>query len=76
MARALNITMKNLFTSEVTPKSTRSEANQTLSGLRQTKLGDRGNGRPLLAWSSWPGQSGRSFVPGRNESNLMKSQLG
>ena len=34
--------MKNLFTSEVTPKSARSEANQTLSGLQQTKLGDRG----------------------------------
>jgi hypothetical protein len=68
--------MKTLSTSEATFEDARLEINQTLNGLQNVKLGDRGVGRPFLAAYHRPVQSGRSFARGYDDSDFMKSQLG
>jgi hypothetical protein len=68
--------MKTLFTLEAPIESGRSETNQTLNGPPNSKVGDRGLGRPFLAGYHRPVQSSRSSVRGCDESDFMKSQLG
>jgi hypothetical protein len=68
--------MKTLSTSEVTSENARLVINQTLDGLQNAKLGDRGVGRPFLAAYHRPVQSGPISGRGYDESDFMKSQLG
>ena len=72
----LNLIMKTLSTSEATFENVRLEINQTLNGLQNANLGDRGVGRPFLAVYHRPVQSDRNSARGCDESDFMKSQLG
>ena len=74
--RALDIIMKNLFEAEGPLNVESSETNQTLNGLENAGLRDRGFGKPSLAGCSRLVQSGRSSGRGCDVSDLMRSQLG
>jgi hypothetical protein len=68
--------MKTLSTSEATFENVHLEINQTLNGLQNANLGDRGVGKPFLAVYHRPVQSDRNSARGYDESDFMKSQLG
>ena len=74
--RALNTIMKALLMVGPPFKNGRPETNQTLNGLENAGLRDRGFGKPSLAGYSRPVQSGRSSGRGSDGSDLMRSQLG
>jgi hypothetical protein len=68
--------MKTLFREASTFKSELAKTYQPLAGLQIPKLGDGGIARSLSAGCSWTVQTGRNSVRGRDESDLMTSQLG
>ncbi|HUD49428.1 MAG TPA: hypothetical protein VMR33_21560 [Candidatus Baltobacteraceae bacterium] len=68
--------MKTLFTAEATFESGRLKTNQTSDGPDKAKLSDREAGRPFLAMYRRPVQFDLGSMPGCDESDLMKSQLG